>query len=140
MDSFYAPESDIIQQICLGESGNLLELFTLRTNRWRYPYMICGFLTIGIFDDLINCLTPERAFILIEEATAVLFKQSDLELITTALSLLTELARASETTEMPGPLQQQWPAISNHIQPHLDDMGMRVDWDSLCRWYRISEV
>jgi hypothetical protein len=125
----YQVATDLVHRVRGGDSGVLAELFQRRTAHWPHHMMHVEGGTIGLFSDLTHDLAPEVVFSLISTATDIAFAQRDAELLECALSLLIDLARASDTTELPGELGRDWVALQRHAEG-------QTFWQDLRSWYR----
>jgi hypothetical protein len=118
-----------------GSASSLKELFILRTARWKYWLMNSECWTGGRFDDLEQKLYSDNAFDLIPTAVEICLTQADPDLFDTALSLLASLARASNTTEMPNSLREQWGAIELKAR-EIKSKDCQTFMGYLEDWYR----
>ncbi|MDR3492558.1 MAG: hypothetical protein P4M12_11075 [Gammaproteobacteria bacterium] len=134
----YIHEAALVDQICLNLSDNLSELFNLRTKRWPHPYMHDECFTLGLFSDLTENISSDRAFILIPIALDIVLKQKDNNLLLISLSLLVELARASKTTELPLALIETKNDLEEKIMSLSDNDELQMYWNSLKEWYRLT--
>ena len=87
--------------------------FHARIREWRQPLFSGECFTIGVFDDLIDAISPETAFALLPTAIAIAREWADSEIQLTALSLVEELARKSATTQIPAGLIELLREINN---------------------------
>lgn len=131
MHALYESGADLVLRVRDGDSAALTELFAVRVARWPHPMMHDECFTVGLFGDLTSSLEPATAFALIAKATSLVFAQRDPASIACALELLIDLARASDTTEMPLELQRSWSSLYDHV-------GGGDGWDALRQWYRRS--
>lgn len=94
----------------------------------------CG--TIGTFSDLEGQITAPVAFDLAPQAIKLVLKQKNEDLVVTALSLLCELARASDTTETPPALAENWEQLRKLASTFSHNRDAKLYWENLCKWYR----
>ncbi|WP_256762440.1 hypothetical protein [Cohnella sp. WQ 127256] len=125
-------DNEIISLISSGNDQLLKDLIVLRTNRWKY-HLIIGEYTTGLFSDLERKLNEETAFRLIRISMQIVLEQSDSDLITTSLSLLMDLVRTSNTTEIPEGLIEGLSILDN-MKLEIDD---KEYIKSIRNWYRI---
>ncbi len=137
---FFAAGLDLVPPIIREpQLDHLRAYFEARHARWPYFYMEGEFWSPGNFDSLIEALEPHVAFQLIPAATALLLEQTEALRIANAGWLLLDLARRSDTTEMPSSLDSHWPAVMGLLdvagdeEARHDAAGAR---EALARWYR----
>jgi len=97
------------------------------------PYAHLEYGTAGLFDDLV--LGREAAFALVSAGVVLTLAQSTPALMECALSLLSRLARSSDTTEVPALLRERWNELAGFARAH----GSRCEneWRSIASWYRL---
>ena len=129
MHSLYQVAAVLVHRVRGGDASVLAELFQRRAAHWPHHMMHIEGGTIGLFNDFTHDLAPEVAFALIPTAAGVALAQPDAELLECALSLLVDLAQASDTTELPGGLDRLWVALERHATGQTSRQDLR-------RWYR----
>ncbi len=112
-------------------SDHLRSFFRVRIREWRHPLYSGECFTIGVFDDLIDAITPETAFALLPTAIAIAQESSGSEIQTTALALIEDLARKSDTTEIPAGLSDLLRSMDS-TQPHEARQAIA----GIQTWYR----
>lgn len=128
--------SDLV--IALKETGNsklLLELFTLRTAKWKSPYMYVEGGTIGLFSDFENFEKKYIAYELIPSAIDIVLAQDDPNLLATALSLILACITESDTAEVPNELINKHDRIKRLVLK-LENRESLLQWRQICEWYR----
>jgi hypothetical protein len=139
MRSIFDEGKDIFTEI--KQTGNpslLTNLYSIRTNAWKYPIIHdeCG--SYGIFDDIAE-LDSGIAFELISIAVKLVIDQRDEILFTTALSLLFTCIEQSDTTEMPNAFAESWKQIDAKVG-EIRSKGYASElWDRIKGWYRIEQ-
>lgn len=129
-------EDRLLKDIFENESSSSLkDLFVLRTNHCNYWLISgeCG--TWGRFDDLEQKLRSNIAFNLIPTAVEICLNQDDSDLFDTALSLLASLIRASNTTEIPNSLKEEWGQIKLKAE-ELKSYDFKTLIGHIENWYR----
>lgn len=135
--NFYGLESNLVENIIHNVSNDLLGLFNKRTKRWHHSFVHCETYDHGVFDDLIQKISTDRAYFLIPAAVNIVLLQNEHDLFITALSLLQSLIRASNTTEIP-PLFLEKQAIINQKIVLQNDKKAKFYWDLIKEWYRLN--
>ena len=110
---------------------SLRSLFKEVTAVWPYPMRHDECYTVSAFEDLGYAIGPEVAFILIPHAAKLSLEQNDAQLRETALSLLSDLTRRSNTTELPRGLMEILPRLTE-ISPGS------LYLKNICEWYRLA--
>jgi hypothetical protein len=124
-------DGDLISQIRGSAAASALErLFHHRVKD------LSGSGNPTLFDDLALQLSPGTAFSLTTHAAELVLCQKNAALALTALGLLLNLVRASDTTEMPPGLQDRWAALEMSVAKHGRDWLLAEMWRDLRRWYR----
>ncbi len=134
----YAQEVELVNQLRLGVSDNLPDLFASRTKRWPHPLMHDECFTLATFGDLTQNISNDRAFSLIPIAVDIALQQSDQKLFLTALSLINDLVRASQTTELPVTLIEKKNNLEERILSFSNNHELQIYWSSIKEWYRLS--
>lgn len=104
MPVFKSGHSEIEVLRTEASTDHLRSFFRARIREWRHPLFNGECFTIGVFDDLIDAITPENAFALLPTAIAITREWSGSEIQVTALTLIEDLARKSGTTQVPAGL------------------------------------
>jgi hypothetical protein len=125
----YQVAADLVRHVRNGDASVLAELFHRRVEHWPHHMMYVEGGSIGLFSDVTRGLASDVAFALIPSAVGVALAQRDAELLECALLFLIDLARASDTTELPGELDRLWPALERHA-------AGQDGWQDLTSWYR----
>ena len=117
----------------------LRQLFARRTTKWRHPQFEVERGGIGLFADLEQAIEPAQAWALIPTALELTRAQTDRDLLEVSLSLLLGLARASDTTAQPAPLEAAWSALVAHVDHADGPTGpCRPLLREIQRWYRVG--
>ena len=123
----------LIADVCArGDMNSLTTLFEETTREWPYFMRHVEGGTISSFDDLICEISPEVAFHLVPKAAQLALDQQRPELCDTALSLAIDLARRSNTTEIPTDLK----ALLTRLKQSSTSKFRLVDY--LLEWYRLA--
>ena len=132
-------EDLLLKDILKSESKtSLKELFQLRTNAWKY-WMISGEGgSWSQFSDLTQKIDSFKAFNLIPTAIEICIEQEDPDLFDTALSLLSSLVTASNTTEIPIIFKEKWEQIILKAE-ELKSESHKVLINNSESWYRINQ-
>jgi hypothetical protein len=136
--NLYAP-AELINQLRLGLSDNLADLFSQRTKRWPHPMMHDECFTLSTFGDLTQNISTDRAFSLIPIALDIALEQSEKNLFLTALSLIMDLAEASKTTELPPELLEKKTILKSRALSLLNSKDLQIYWNSITKWYRLTD-
>lgn len=121
----------------LKKTGNpdlLKELFYQRTKEWPFHMMHVEGGTIGTFYDVE--LKSSQSFDLIPAAIELCFEQRNQDLFTTALYLLAQCVRMSDTTEMPGIMAERWRELEAKVRDSKDSDCITA-WEGIKNWYRL---
>ena len=138
MHKIYQTRSELVALLGQSPSFDLLqELFKARTQEWPYPYIEVEGGGITLFGDLTAALGTDQAFALRAPAVQLALEQTDEKLFETSIFLILELAKASQTTEVPEALAQSWDVLTDRCRTFVPNEDSR--WlDELRRWYRVK--
>lgn len=136
--NLYIHEADLVGKLRLGFSENLAALFDLRTKRWPHPYMHDECFTLSTFGDLTQNIPNDRAFSLIPLAFDIALKQTDQTLLLTSLSLIIDLLRASDTTELTPTLIEKINGLDKQVLSLSNNGKVQTYWNSIKEWYRLT--
>jgi hypothetical protein len=133
VNELHAPGAHLVPRVAEGSAEALVGLFDERTAAWPMPYAHGDYGTAGLFADLV--LGRETAHALVSTGVVLTLAQSTPALTECALSLLSQLARSSETTEVPALLRARW----NELAGFARARGARCEneWCSIASWYRL---
>jgi len=134
--SMYNTGNDIVKKLNLYATSEFLrEYYYERTKEWKLSMISieCG--TIGTFSDL--KLSPLQSFNLISTAVLICLEQNEKDLFTTALSLLLQIIKMSETTELPMLLSDKWDELNEKVNYFKDRSG-ELYWQLTKEWYRVN--
>ena len=129
-------EDTAIEEIVLNPTLDLYkELFNIRTKEWKYWMKHNDHDTAGSFDDLLNKLEPYKAFESIKYIVDLLHMQLDKDLFITCLSLLLDMVKVSNTTEIPDELKNNLKLIEIRVK-ELNEKDATLLFDGIKEWYR----
>lgn len=83
-------------------------------------------------------INSATAFQLIPTAIEIVLSNPTLPKLAQALSLLSELAYLSTTTELPEELKLAWTKLEKIAQTNIDNCDVKLYWEGICEWYRIK--
>jgi len=107
--------------------------FRARIAEWPHPLKHMECFTVGVFFDLGSAFRKSDAFDLIEIAAQLPWDDLPDHRFLMGVELLLELASASDTTELPQRLNEEWDTIESRIKV-LDPTYSA--WSELARHYR----
>lgn len=125
-----------------GEQPELLQsFFQERVAECNTAYRHEEFITVGLFDDLAKRLSSNVAFALIPAAVDIAIALREGSLFDLAMTLVADLARASEITEMPPELDAAWISFEAVVtswstQEPIGNSDLVLAWEALGSWYR----
>ncbi|WP_417069862.1 hypothetical protein [Niveibacterium terrae] len=96
-----------------GNPEELKALFRARVLGWGKTYAHEEEMTVGLFGDLEQKIEPYVAFYLLSEVVELATSEEDFDGFSCALDLVSSLVAASETTEIPGVLQEKFSALES---------------------------
>jgi len=136
MPNVFQSGNDELKTLCESPScERLWNYFDARTAEWPYPckYMEC--FTVGVFFDLSNSFENAEAFDLLKMAAQFPWDDLSDQRFLLAIDLLSDLATASNTTEMPELLTDVWDVLSLRVSS-LD--AKYIGWTHLVDHYKLK--
>jgi hypothetical protein len=135
--SIFRKQKNIVLQIIEEPSEDLLrELFKDRVK--EHKYWLVGMeccCTVGLFDDLVQMISVDSAYSLVNPAVSICLEQTDKDLSITACSLIMAMVEKSNTTQLPKNLLEKWQLLSEKMLM-LDDSNANLLWRGIKQWYR----
>ena len=136
MHQVYTIRRDLIAGLALAPSlADLRELFRARIAEFPYYSLDVEGGGIDTFADLHQTLEPAQAFALIPAAVELALEQTESVPYETTLYILSGLARASDTTQMPDELARSLPALARREDELLTGRYRILEWT--LDWYRV---
>lgn len=131
----HAGRDTAVQLRDTGEQEHLKKLFYERTKEWKYHIMNVEGGTIDVFYDVkdMNCL---KSFNLIPTAVSLVLEQEDIDLFTTALSLLYRCIEMSKIAEVPEFLLEKWTLIDERVK-NARGCDCDIYWELIRKWYGV---
>jgi hypothetical protein len=123
----------LIQFPCL---ENLVAYFDSRTTEWCEPFISMECFTVGVFYDLAQSFKGSAAFELLNFASSMPTEHMPDRKYMRFIDLLSDLAKITDTSEMPPQLQQIWDGMVERADS-IDPNSIGVV--SLKRQYGIAE-
>jgi hypothetical protein len=90
---------------------NLAAYFDARTAEWCEPIKSMECFTVGVFYDLTAAFEGAAAFDLLDTASQMITDSMPSKKFSRYVDLLSDLAGASDTTEMPSNLARHWNSV-----------------------------
>ena len=136
MHRVYTIRSELISTLASSQRlEDLRSLFHARTSEYPHYSLEVEGGGIDTFGDLFQALEPHEAFALIPAAVELAIEQTHPELFETTLYILSGLARASNTTEVPGKLSRSWEKLAEREDQLLT--GRNRILSQLLDWYHV---
>ena len=82
----------------------------------------------GIIKDVTSRMSASDAFDSIDTLVEILIHQSDSTINYYCGALLVDLARHSDTSELPVGLRTEWNCVESHLADYLDILSQLRDW------------
>ncbi|MDM4019391.1 hypothetical protein [Roseiconus lacunae] len=108
-------------------SGSLRAYFDARISEWTAPTKDMGVFTVGVFYDLAQSFKGAAAFDLVDAAAGWSIEDMTDTQTMRYVDLLADLARSTETTEMPPNLARQWATIMDRARK-IDSRSVALEF------------
>jgi len=111
-------------------TSNIEPLRIALASDWQTAFARDEWFFVRLMDEVVSRLSPADAFAAIDEVVSLLIHESEGTLHYYCGALMLELARRSDTTEMPLGLRNHWEAVGQLVRDYPDVA------EQLKLWYR----